>query len=576
MTSTAPREGTVTASKLASKQKQEANLVQISLVRKKGSGHENALDEVTSDYMRSVLDAFPFYVMLIDAEHRILCANEAVRTTLGVEPDEILGGYCPTIVHGSEGPYAGCPLEKARRIGKAVEIEYHDAKINRILNSGIYPTAYETAPGHTVYLHTVRDVTEQRTVEQKVRRAHDAQRFVNDVLRLSLQDISLDEILDHVVERLCEIPWLSENPQAAVMLADEKTATLRLKTEHTKGKGPKACEVVPFGKCLCGRAAVKRAPEYIRHAKHGDAHELSRGGEDHGHYCLPIIHGELLLGVLNVGLDDDHARCEGELDFLSAVADTLASVIQRKRVEELQRRHHSVAVARERMARVGELSAGVAHTVRNPLHGVMSCVDILDGNAQNGDPVPADIVALMRDGLERIERVTRRLLSLTRGGRTERCPTSVGSLLADLVDFTAIQAEKRGVQLRLEADFGGEALLSMDGVVEGLSSVISNALDACEPGRTITIRSFLRSDARALVLEVADNGSGISAEDLPRVMDPFYTTKPIGEGSGLGLAITKRVMYDHDGEVEIASEAGKGTTVRLVFPGALLHDSPAS
>lgn len=558
--------GFVTEPKLTSKHLNPENLGSISLLR------QATLDEpvvhLTSGYMRSVLDAFPFYVMLIDADHQILCANAAVTQTLGVDPEEIVGGYCPTVVHGLDGPYDGCPLEKARRLNKAVEIEYLDEKTGRMLKSGIFPTRYESSPGCRIYLHTVRDVTEQRAAEKSVQRAHDAQRFVNDVLRLSLQDHTLDEILDRVAKQLCEIPWLSRNPQAAILLADEETATLRLKTEHNKKHRALACQVVPYGKCVCGRTAARRAPQFSKHVHRESPHSQQ---DDHGHYCLPIIHGESLLGVLSIGLDQDHVRCDGELDFLTAVADTLASVIQRKRVEELQKQHHSVAVARERMARVGELSAGVAHTIRNPLHGVMSCVDILDDLAKNGDPAPTDIIALMRDGLERMERVTRRLLSLTRGGLTERVPTNVGSLLEDLVGFTSIQAKKREVTLALEADFRGEALLSMDGVVEGLSGVISNALDACNRGCTVTIRSLRNSETpTTLVLEVQDDGEGISEQNLPRVMDPFFTTKPIGAGSGLGLAITKRVMYDHDGDVEVASRKGEGTTVRLVFPGAIV------
>jgi signal transduction histidine kinase len=111
----------------------------------------------------------------------------------------------------------------------------------------------------------------------------------------------------------------------------------------------------------------------------------------------------------------------------------------------------------------------------------------------------------------------------------------------------------------------------MDGVVEGLSGVISNALDACSSGCTVTIRSLRSSEnPTTLVLEVKDDGEGISEKNLPRVLDPFFTTKPIGAGSGLGLAITKRVMYDHDGDVEVESRKGEGTTVRLVFPGAIV------
>ena len=547
-------------------------LVAITRARKVGEPHAIRISASESEFIQSVIDAFPFYVMLVDAEHRILATNAAVQSSLGVGAHQILGQHCPKVVHGEDGPYIGCPLEKARRVGHAVEIEHLDKKTERILRSGIYPTRYETTPGCTVYLHTVRDVTEQRIAEKRVRRSNEAQRFVNDILRISLMPLSLDEILDRVVERVSAIPWLANDHRAAIFLTDESGKTLRLKASRGLGEQRKgACEVIAFGKCLCGKAASTRSIQFAREV--GEEHTIVDAFEPgHGHYCIPIVHSNNVLGVLNTTVDEGHERTEEELEFLQGIADALAGIIERKRVEDLQRKHHSVAIARERMARVGELSAGVAHTVRNPLHGVMGCVDILQGHAERQETVPTDILALMRDGLERIEKVTRRLLALTRGGVTEQRPTNVGSLLKDLVDFMSIQAEKKGVRLQLEADFEGEALICADGVVEGLSSVVSNALDACSRGNTVTLRSkqVARRLSYVLVLEVEDDGSGIPASDLPRVLDPFYTTKPIGEGSGLGLAITRRVMDEHGGDVEVSSVEGEGTTVRLVFPEALV------
>ena len=106
------------------------------------------------------------------------------------------------------------------------------------------------------------------------------------------------------------------------------------------------------------------------------------------------------------------------------------------------------------------------------------------------------------------------------------------------------------------------------GVVEGLTGVVSNAIDACEAGDAITITSELKgSPSPQLIVTVEDTGSGIAEEALPRVLDPFFTTKPIGEGSGLGLAITRRVMEEHGGTVEVTSELGQGTRVSLTFLG---------
>ena len=105
--------------------------------------------------------------------------------------------------------------------------------------------------------------------------------------------------------------------------------------------------------------------------------------------------------------------------------------------------------------------------------------------------------------------------------------------------------------------------------------MISNAIAACASGATVTLRSRLqRQPIPALVIEVEDTGCGIPDADLPRVLDPFFTTKPIGEGSGLGLAITRRVMDEHEGDIQISSRVGEGTLVRLVFPNSVV-DGPS-
>jgi signal transduction histidine kinase len=216
----------------------------------------------------------------------------------------------------------------------------------------------------------------------------------------------------------------------------------------------------------------------------------------------------------------------------------------------------------------------VAHTIRNPLHGVLNCVEIL--GSQLGEPEPAvqEVLSLMRDGLERIEKVTRRLLALTREAEPERRPTQLGDLLSDVMDLMAVQARGKQVKLQVEPEYLGEVMLNADRVVEGLTCVVSNAIDACEPGGVVTVRSQLRNGPPPiLVLEVEDTGCGIPEENLSHVLDPFFTTKPIGEGSGLGLAITRRVVDEHGGDVEIRSTVGSGTRIRLLFPDPVPPES---
>lgn len=522
--------------------------------------------------LQPVLDALPFYVIIVDADHTVLMANAAVRATLGVAPEEIVGRFCPRVVHGIDAPYAGCPLEQAVAAGGGgCQCYLREEGTGRDLHSTVYPTCYETTDGRPVFVHTVHDVSEQRAAERRIERSLEVQELVNEVLRMALGPGDLVDILQQVIDRIVALPWLSQSPRGAILLADDTGQRLEL-AAHS-GMEPdltRRCAVVPFGACLCGRAAqtgqVQFAAEVDDDHDHGCADMPS-----HGHYCVPIVHRQRVLGVLSTVVDEGHEWNDDELDFLHGIGDVLAGIIQRKRTEEAARDHQRVALSRERMARVGEMSAGVVHTVRNPLHGVLSCVEILESQAQRGEAASTDVLGLLRDGLQRIERVTRRLLSLTRDGESSRVRTPVDALLHDVCDLATLQAERRGVALTVEQTEDLAASLDADRVVEGLNCVVSNALDACRPGDRVTVRAGVTPGSKGtLVIEVQDTGVGIVPEHRSRVLDPFFTTKPIGEGSGLGLAIVRGVMDEHDGEVQLDSRPDEGTTVRLVFPRAVL------
>jgi PAS domain S-box-containing protein len=116
------------------------------------------------DGLLDILDALPFYVLLIDKSHRILLANKATRDTLGMDASELVGRYCPRAVHGLEhGSYPGCPLEQAVTSKKAVEMEHYDEKTKKWLKIAVYPTDAWSVDGQGVYLHMIQDITAQKT-----------------------------------------------------------------------------------------------------------------------------------------------------------------------------------------------------------------------------------------------------------------------------------------------------------------------------------------------------------------------------------------------------------------------------
>jgi PAS domain S-box-containing protein len=132
---------------------------------------KNEVHQIDTDVelrFSDILDALPFYVLLIDEHHRILLANGAVRDQLGVEPEAIIGKYCPQIIHGQDEPWYACPLEEAVEKGQGVEREAFDQKSGRWIRSVVYPIRRATRDGSKIFFHMVSDITDRKQAEERL------------------------------------------------------------------------------------------------------------------------------------------------------------------------------------------------------------------------------------------------------------------------------------------------------------------------------------------------------------------------------------------------------------------------
>ncbi|MDA2935468.1 ATP-binding protein [Acidobacteria bacterium AH-259-D05] len=237
-----------------------------------------------------------------------------------------------------------------------------------------------------------------------------------------------------------------------------------------------------------------------------------------------------------------------------------------RHAETLRQESERVALSRERLAHVGEISAGVAHTIRNPLHGVLNCVEILRARRAPDDSTQ-EILSLMSEGLQRIESVTQRLLVLTREAALQKTSTDINTLVRDALDFIEVQSQEKRVKIQMDLKEVPVIEIDANQFNEAFLNVLDNALDACSNGGTITVKTYVSRQKDPVVhIEIGDTGEGIAAEHLPRVFDPFFTTKAIGKGSGLGLGIARRVIEEHGGRIVLESQVGKGTRVSFLIP----------
>ncbi len=236
---------------------------------------------------------------------------------------------------------------------------------------------------------------------------------------------------------------------------------------------------------------------------------------------------------------------------------------QIKKLEEAQ----AQLIQSEKLASIGEMSAAVAHGLRNPLASLRAAAQVTLHYVGNA-PVAQEHLRMVIAEVDRLDRRITHLLSFSRPGPLRPLLEQLPRLVDGLLPTFAGPLRDRGI--RLEIDLSNDlpdVYIDPIQVEQALGEILSNALDAMPDGGSVTIRGYCRpanGKAGSVILEIVDTGDGITAQLLPSVCDPFFTTK--AEGTGLGLAIAKRYIAQNGGRLDIASRPGIGTTVSITLP----------
>ena len=215
----------------------------------------------------------------------------------------------------------------------------------------------------------------------------------------------------------------------------------------------------------------------------------------------------------------------------------------------------------ERLAAAGQLAAQFAHEVGTPLNLISGHIQLLRGNASGNDDSRLDIIA---EQIERIERIVREMLDRTRPPRGHHHTVDINEVLRRTFDATGPMLEEFNVKLteKLPPDLPtitGDA----DRLQQVFINLIDNAVDAMAGGGELTVETNFKGDE--VVVEFSDDGSGMPDKVKERIFDVLYTTKG-ASGTGLGLVVVKQIMQEHDGEIEVESEPGSGSSFSLRFP----------
>jgi signal transduction histidine kinase len=216
----------------------------------------------------------------------------------------------------------------------------------------------------------------------------------------------------------------------------------------------------------------------------------------------------------------------------------------------------------ERLASLGRLSAGIAHEVRNPLTGISLLLDELHDRLL-ANPVDQKLIQRALHEIERLENLVNELLNFASLPDTRLAPGDLATVLRDTLFLVSKQFQKQNIRLHEDIP---ETLphprMDSDRLKQAILNLLTNALDAMPGGGALWIAA--QRSSMGSQLTIRDNGSGITADRLTLIFEPFYTTK--GEGTGLGLSITHTIITSHGGRIEVQSREGEGTEFRIFLP----------
>ena len=248
----------------------------------------------------------------------------------------------------------------------------------------------------------------------------------------------------------------------------------------------------------------------------------------------------------------------------------LGRVILFRDMTEMQRLKQEI-IRSQRLASLGSLAAGVAHEIRNPLSSIKGFATYFRERYES-NPDDRETAETMISEVDRLNRVITQLLEFARPVTMNRVPTSIQTVIRHALKTVEGQARERGIVI--ETDLPPEiGDIPLD--ADRMSQVLLEPLPQCHCSDGIRGESSAfpstRRDDRTIRIDIADTGAGIRKEDLPRVFDPYFTTKP--SGTGLGLPIVQKIVEAHGGEILLESEPGKGTTATLFLPAPITEET---
>jgi PAS domain S-box-containing protein len=522
---------------------------------------------------RTLVSSVQEGVFISTPQGRFLDFNDAFQRIAGYESrEELLRSEIPSLY---ANPSDRERLKKLLQEHGAVadfefEIRRKDGELRSVTESSI---AVRDAAGNvSAYQGFLLDITERKRAEQEIRRRNRELMVLNSIGQTLTESLDLGDSLHRTLRQMVELFSLDTS---SLYLFEEGGTVLRRasevghRSEYSRHFPPATVQPELLRQIQSVHAKFLSVQGLALPAAFRDA-QRKEGLESA--YIVVLWSKDRVIGGLVVGSRTPREFSPADINLLIAVGSQISSAIERsllyeesRQAYENLRRTQEQLLHSEKMAAVGQLIAGVAHELNNPLTAILGYSQLLTSSGQVG-PQGLEYADKLYRQAQRTHRIVQNLLSSARQHKPERVPVSLNQVLEDTLALR--DYDLRMSNIRVHMDIANDLPLTLADphqLQQVFLNIVNNAADAILE-RSKEGDLWVRSGAagESLFVEFTDSGPGV--QDPSRVFDPFYTTKPVGKGTGLGLSICYGIITEHGGTIRVRNVPPRGASFTIELP----------
>jgi PAS domain S-box-containing protein len=490
------------------------------------------------DWRIRVFDSLSFPTLILKPDRSIVTANKRFLDKFKVGIEDIAGKACHEIFYRSKVPCSEhmCPLPKvlAHKEGQSA--------LRQVMRNGGDETWEDRVfspilddQGEVIYImESLRDVTRIKTLERVLQ---ETKEFLEKVIQSSASAIVAADrdgnilLMNQAAENLFGFSLKEaagrKNVQDLYPPGEAKKIMRALRDERKGGKGK-----LPATKVTIVNAGGEEIPAEIT------ASIIYEGGKE----------------VATMGIYND--------------------LRERLAVEKTLKETQAQLAQSEKMASLGQLAAGVAHEINNPLTGILLYASMALENLRDQDPLREHLQYVLED-VNRCKGIVKNLLAYSRRSSATREIIPLNELVSQSLNL--IRDQRLFGNIVVEKEMSGEMILiqgDRNQLAQVIINLVMNASAAMDGVGTLTLRTHRDKPNRRAYLEVSDTGCGIPEKNLPKIFDPFFTTKEPGKGTGLGLSTSYGIIQESGGRISVKETSPRGTTFLVDLPLFVPDEGP--